>query len=207
MSGAAHPLYLARLADCTWSLLAVPAMSGQHWPALPRPESILIAWAHWETELPMVATSKQPETIHDFGGFPDELYRIRYPAPGATSAAQRALQLLATLASARPPTAAAASITARGCRCCGCIPDAKVPVAQLSIQPSLGARPSSPRRRCACATGERGRAADRLRPPDAQPARMDHRRAAARFDDDRRTRARAIRARIHRLGRSRTADR
>ena len=72
--------------------------AGEAWAALgarlPQPRSILIASAHWETELPMVATSRQPETIHDFGGFPPELYRIRYPAPGATETAQRALDLL-----------------------------------------------------------------------------------------------------------------
>ena len=117
--------------------------AGDAWEALgrrlPRPQSILVASAHWETELPMVATSKQPETIHDFGGFPDELYRIRYPAPGATVTAQHAVQLL---------NDAGISATANGCRgldhgawvpLLRLYPDAEVPVAQISIQPSLGA--------------------------------------------------------------------
>ena len=117
--------------------------AGEAWAELgrrlPRPRSILIASAHWETELPMVATSKQPETIHDFGGFPPELYRIRYPAPGAPDTAQRALQLLRD---------ASISATANGCHgldhgawvpLLRLYPDAGVPAAQISIQPSLDA--------------------------------------------------------------------
>lgn len=117
--------------------------AGEAWSALgerlPQPRSILIASAHWETELPMVATSRQPETIHDFGGFPAELYRIRYAAPGATETAQRALELL---------HAAGISATANGCRgldhgawvpLLRLYPKADVPAAQISIQPSLGA--------------------------------------------------------------------
>ena len=117
--------------------------AGEAWAELgrrlPRPRSILIASAHWETELPMVATSRQPETIHDFGGFPPELYRIRYPAPGAPDTAQRALQLLRD---------ASISATANGCHgldhgawvpLLRLYPDAGVPAAQISIQPSLDA--------------------------------------------------------------------
>lgn len=117
--------------------------AGETWSALgrrlPRPQAILVASAHWETELPMVATAKQPETIHDFGGFPPELFRIRYPAPGAVDTAQRALELL---------HAAGLPASANGCHGLDhgawvplrrLYPEADVPVAQISIQPSLDA--------------------------------------------------------------------
>jgi 4,5-DOPA dioxygenase extradiol len=117
--------------------------AGDAWTALgqrlPRPAAVLVASAHWETELPMVGTSRQPETIHDFGGFPQELYRIRYPAPGAPEMAARAVERL---------QAAGLTASANGCRGLDhgawvplrrLFPDADVPVAQISIQPSLDA--------------------------------------------------------------------
>jgi 4,5-DOPA dioxygenase extradiol len=106
---------------------------------LQRPAAILIASAHWETELPMVATGRNPETIHDFGGFPPELYRIKYPAPGAPQAAERALTLLKQ---------AGFVATANGCRgldhgawvpLLKMYPGADIPTAQISVQPTLGA--------------------------------------------------------------------
>jgi 4,5-DOPA dioxygenase extradiol len=50
---------------------------------LPRPKAILIVSAHWERSELAVTTSPAPPTIHDFTGWPEELYRINYPAPGA----------------------------------------------------------------------------------------------------------------------------
>ena len=104
---------------------------------LPRPRAILIASAHWETSLPMLTGSPHPETIHDFGGFPDELYQIRYRASGAPEVASEIVAMLK-----------AAEITAGVDGCRGLdhgawvplrwmYPKADIPVVQLSVQPGL----------------------------------------------------------------------
>jgi 4,5-DOPA dioxygenase extradiol len=51
--------------------------------SIPRPEAILCISAHWETRGTFVTAMSKPLTIHDFGGFPRELYDVQYPAPGS----------------------------------------------------------------------------------------------------------------------------
>lgn len=61
---------------------------------LGKPQAILIVSAHWDTARPAVSGAEKPETIYDFYGFPRELYRLRYPAPGAPQLARRVQDLL-----------------------------------------------------------------------------------------------------------------
>ena len=62
--------------------------------ALPAPRAILVISAHWDTPVPTLTTSTHPGTIHDFYGFPEELYRMRYPAPGSMDLVQETASLL-----------------------------------------------------------------------------------------------------------------
>ena len=119
-----------------------PGAAGEAWKALgrrfPKPAAILIASAHWETNVPMLTGAEKPETIHDFYNFPEPLYRLQYPAEGSPSLAQRAQSLL------RNEGFTAAIDGCRGldhgawAPLLYAYPDADVPVVELSVQPPLG---------------------------------------------------------------------
>ena len=98
---------------------------------LGRPKAIVCVSAHWETEEVAVSLDPQPETVHDFSGFPPELYRMQYPAPGDSALGRRILELLPG---------------ARGIERHGfdhgvwsplilMYPDAGIPVVEISVQP------------------------------------------------------------------------
>jgi aromatic ring-opening dioxygenase catalytic subunit (LigB family) len=75
-----------------------PGETGVAWQKLgaqlPKPIAILVISAHWETHIPTISRAVEPETIHDFSGFPEALYQLRYPAPGAPNMAQAAATAL-----------------------------------------------------------------------------------------------------------------
>lgn len=63
--------------------------------ALPRPTAIVVVSPHWMTRATVrITASDRPETIHDFGGFPEALYRLAYPAPGQPELALQVQELL-----------------------------------------------------------------------------------------------------------------
>lgn len=102
--------------------------------SLASPRAIVIVSAHWDTAVPTVGFAARPETIHDFGGFPDALYALRYPATGCREAAG---EIVAAIAAAGLPVQTAAE---RGLDHGAWVPlrlmfpEADVPVIPLSIQ-------------------------------------------------------------------------
>lgn len=64
---------------------------------LPKPTAVLCISAHWLTRGLAVTAMPQPRTIHDFGGFPQALFDVQYPAPGSPALAARMRELLSPL--------------------------------------------------------------------------------------------------------------
>ena len=61
---------------------------------LPKPNAVLCVSAHWETKGTFVTAMEKPKTIHDFGGFPKELYEVQYPAPGSPELAKETKSII-----------------------------------------------------------------------------------------------------------------
>jgi 4,5-DOPA dioxygenase extradiol len=105
--------------------------------SLPTPRAVLAISAHWFVSGTHVTDNAHPQTIHDFGGFPRELFEMIYPAPGDPALAERVRQLLAAhSASARSDWGLDHGTWSVLCHV---RPDADVPVLQLSIDARLTA--------------------------------------------------------------------
>lgn len=85
--GHGSPMNAIRDSDYAQSLQALGRQ-------LPRPTAILVVSAHWLTRGTRILLSTQPETIHDFSGFPEPLQTMQYPAPGSPEVAQQTAALL-----------------------------------------------------------------------------------------------------------------
>lgn len=102
---------------------------------LPHPKAIVIASAHFTADRPALGADPRPATVHDFGAFPAELFRIRYPAPGAPDLAQ---DIAARLADAGLPAKVSEThgldhgvwVPLRRM-----YPEADIPVVPLSVMP------------------------------------------------------------------------
>lgn len=107
--------------------------------SIPRPKAILCVSAHWYLPESAVTAMPSPRTIHDFGGFPRELYAVEYPAPGSPELAARVCELLTTPATPAESGIAVGLDQAWGLDhgtwsvLCHVFPNADIPVVQLSI--------------------------------------------------------------------------
>jgi len=125
--------------------------------ALPRPKAIIVISAHWEsTGSQVVSLASHPETIHDFGGFPETLFDIQYPASGAPDAATRAAELLEQAGFEVGRSATRGLDHGAWVPLRLMYPDADIPVAQISLR--RGASPAQ--------NEQMGKALRRLRDDD-----------------------------------------
>jgi 4,5-DOPA dioxygenase extradiol len=103
--------------------------------AIPKPRAVLCVSAHWYVPYTAVTAMQSPRTIHDFGGFPRELFEFQYPALGSPEIAAEVRDLVgASLDSSWGLDHGSWSVL------CHCYPDADVPILQLSIDETLTAQ-------------------------------------------------------------------
>jgi len=122
-----HGSPLNAIEDNAWSR----AMRGI---VVPRPRAVLAISAHWYVDGTHVTAQQRPPTIHDFGGFPPELYEVQYPAPGEPALAARVAAITgAALSTEWGLDHGTWSVL------CHMIPQADVPVVQLSMDRNLAA--------------------------------------------------------------------
>jgi 4,5-DOPA dioxygenase extradiol len=99
--------------------------------SIPRPKAVLAISAHWYIPASAVTVNKSPRTIHDFGGFPEELYQVKYPALGNPELALRIKDLIAPFTVSLDESWGVDHGTWAVLR--HVFPDADIPIVQLSI--------------------------------------------------------------------------